>query len=326
VEPTPPALRYGPEVQAEFQTLVRAIRSEKGRGAVARFTAFLKKYPDHGGAHASIAHTYLAAGNLLAAAPHFERAAQVDPQSPRAQMDWGMTLARMDQPGRAVDRLRASVELDPPNQQARYFLVEQLKKLGQFREARSHLDLLVAANPQEPAYLITRGWLTLQDSGVQARTAAAEKDFRSALALDPNRPDVHYGLGVSLQQQSRWSEAQPELQQAASLGGDIPGAWYALAQTERRLAHPDSAAAAMAKFREVHAKQVKGVQSGFFEGQARANPASADAHYLLGAYYEREGELVSARAEYSEALRIAPGHPAARRRLSGLPHPSGSPR
>lgn len=290
-----------------------------GPAAVVRaLTEFVRAHPRDAAAHRALGSAALEAGNLQAGALHLGHAARLRPDSALAQMEWALALYRADRLSEAVSALHAAVGLAPRDDAAHYFLGDFLEKLGQRDEARRHLDRAIALRPSEPDYLMTRGWMGVQ-SGEPAALAGAEVDFGRALVLDPGRAAARWDLGACRQRRGQWEAARSELRAAVTAGPGLAGAWYALAQAERRLGNAAGAAAALARFRELHAREVRAQQRGFFESQAAAHPASANARYLLGEHYRRQGQAFLAAEQYAAALRLEPGHPQARAHLRELP-------
>ena len=53
-----------------------------------------------------------------------------------------------------------------------------------------------------------------------------------------------------------------------------------------------------------------------FDNVLKKNENSADAHYGIGVIYEKQGNIVKARAEWRKALKIQVNHPGALQKIS----------
>ena len=160
-------------------------------------------------------------------------------------LDWrGWVLERLGQEEKAAEDYKQALELSPGRAEVRMRLAElyldhsdpvqaephllQLSKMdtnrpevllglarcrflqGRLNEARSLLDRVLAAQPEEPTALLYRGKLEMQTE--PPRPEAAEAYFRRALNVDPNDVQAHSALYDSLRSQpGRASEADAEL-------------------------------------------------------------------------------------------------------------------
>ena len=59
-------------------------------------------------------------------------------------------------------------------------------------------------------------------------TAAAERAYRSAIAVDPNSPAAFFNLGLLFKYQGRWEESFEFNRRASDLAPDDKGAWWNL--------------------------------------------------------------------------------------------------
>ena len=80
-------------------------------------------------------------------------------------------------------------------------------------EAENACSLTIAAMPDSPLGYKFRGYTYL----LQHRYERAEPDFREAVRLDPDDPDIQAGFGQSLSGQARFAEAIPRFDIALKL-------------------------------------------------------------------------------------------------------------
>ncbi len=105
-----------------------------------------------------------------------------------------------------VARLRAAADTAPWNPHYRnhlgLHLAEQATGAPERAAARAELDRSLALDPLQEPCESALGWLWLPDDAGQA-----ERHFRAALALVPDRDTVHLGLAFSLLSQDRQADA-----------------------------------------------------------------------------------------------------------------------
>jgi Tfp pilus assembly protein PilF len=85
---------------------------------------------------------------------------------------------------------------------------------GKAAEALQLIDLALQIAGSEPSFLDTRGVIRLH----AGQTDQALEDFRSALALEPEIPVLHFHLAQALHKAGQIEEARKALQQAEALG------------------------------------------------------------------------------------------------------------
>ena len=116
---------------------------------------------------------------------------------------------------------------------------------------------------------------------------AAIKEFREALALDPQSATALYNLGVSLDQTGQPTEAIAAFRSAVKLNPSSGAMQLALGRALLQTNHTDAA----------------GIE---LERAVRFAPTSADAHYALGMFRGQRGDLTGAVAEFLVNLEPEP--------------------
>ena len=318
--PPPPELtpEQNAQLEQDYARAMNRARSSAGKEAVPAFAEFVRKYPFHAPAQASLGLSYQSAGDLVRAAEHLGQAARLQPDAAGGWLQYGAVLYQCDRLGDAVQALQQAAQRDLRDDTSRFLLADVLGRMGFLPQSIEYLTQCVALQPTEAGYPIMRAWQRLQSGGNAESVAAAEADFRRGLEINPARAEAHWGIGVCRQRSSDWAGARAALQTAVESGPGLSGAWYALSQTTRKLGDTAASRTALARFHQLHAREVEELQRRFFEGQARRHPGNADARYLLGAWYERQGKRDPAVGAYRDALRLAPGHGPASLRLAAL--------
>ena len=156
-------------------------------GAVDALRRVLARDPEHGGAHASLAHTLLAMRRLPAAEHEIALALRLEPDDPTVLFAAAavMTAARrIEDAQRLVDRLLEVDPLDGIN----YILAAQLcMEARRFDEAEDHLERARKLSPGDPDVLVQCGELAIVRSNLDEAQTWAE----DALASSPEHAGAH---------------------------------------------------------------------------------------------------------------------------------------
>jgi tetratricopeptide (TPR) repeat protein len=197
--------------------------------------------------------------------------------------------------------------------------VESHSLAGRYVDPRALWSFAVERNPG--------AWLARNNLGrellQEGRAAAAEEQFRAAVAAQPDSPEAHANLGNALEAQGRDADARGEYGAALSLDPGFEGAHYDLGLA---LLRSRSFPAAAEQFRAAvrldpgHAQALNGLglalagegrldeAMGRYQEAVRANPGLPEAHLNLGNALFRMGRTSEAVAEYREAIRLEPGY------------------
>jgi len=120
------------------------------------------------------------------------------------------------------------------------------------------------------------------------RLADAERAFRRVLAMDPQNAGAYANLGVIAMRRKQWAIALRNLEQSGRLAPGVPGVRLNIGLT-------------------YYAQGEYKAASSAFESVIRDDPASAQAHYLLGMCYFFRG-LYAGTVEQFEPLWNAQSH------------------
>jgi len=139
------------------------------------------------------------------------------------------------------------------------------------------------ASDKELRHLLARG----AQFKAQKQYPEAEKEYRAARRLAPERADIHFSLGYVLLEQKKWDGAITENREALHLRPEIPAAYNNLGSA---LYHKGELRQAQAAYREaLHLK-----------------PNYPKAHYGLGLVLEKAGDLPAAVREFHAACKLEP--------------------
>ena len=131
----------------------------------------------------------------------------------------------------------------------------------------------------------------------RGETAAAEAEYRAALASDADDEETMSNLGVALAEQGRTDEALELLQRALRRA---PADAEVHANHGQVLARAGRPAEALAAFREA----------------VRLQPQRAEFHYNLATQLAQSSQTAAAIVEFRETLRLRPGHADAHNNLA----------
>ena len=270
----------------------------------ARHAAVLALEGDGGASPAALADAYGELGLVLQAAGFYEAAehALLHAQAGApAAVRWPYYLAHLyqltGQRGRALERFRRVVELDPSNLPALVWLGEMYLDQGQPAAAEGVYDRALALQPASPAVLagIGRAALAREDA------ARAVTYLERALAVDPAATSLHYSLGMAYRDLGRLELAEQYLRQR---GGGAPGLPDPLLQQstgllDSPLAHERRGSRALSAGRHAEATEA-------FRAGLALTPDDPTLRHRLGVALSMAGDIRGAIQQFEAALAVAP--------------------
>jgi len=236
------ALERG-ELGTAEDTLQRALQMQPDDPGilVSLLLAMSRHYPDLSGGHADEQKGQLASDDeikerfnrLLVAAQ-----GQVKDKSFRQNLILGSLLRRADRPSEAVIPLGRAAALQEDNVQALNELAWAQERAGLYHEACDTLDRLLKLRPHEANLLNFYGYL-LADQGWQLQRAKEMID--EAVKAEPKNPYYLDSLGWVLYRQGHYEEALGRLIDSANLIGDDVTVLLHMGQVLLALEHYDKA-------------------------------------------------------------------------------------
>lgn len=112
----------------------------------------------------------------------------------------------------AREHLEKANELQPKNEKAQNLLGLTYFKLGLFDQAASVYELLVRENPADPTLRVNIGLVYLKSNNLYR----AVKEFETATDLEPGHKKAHNYLGLTLAQMGDYAKAQQHFEAAGS--------------------------------------------------------------------------------------------------------------
>lgn len=293
---------------------VQAFEAHRYEEAKAFFEPYARKNPKDAEAAFYLGRTWLALRNADAAADWLEKAVALAPGR-SDYFDWlgraygaaALKASVLSMPGLARKTREAwekAVALDPNNLDARADLMQYDLQAPGFLgggadKAREQLAEIQKRDPIRGALASA----TLLSS--QKDLAGAERVLKEAVQKAPAEPRLRLTLGALYQVQQKWEAAFDAFE--AMLKAD-PGNWDALYQIGKT--------GALSGQRLDRAEEYLKRYLGHSPGSESA--PLANAHFRLGAVYQKKGNKAAARGEYEAALKLDPHLEDARKALSGL--------
>jgi Flp pilus assembly protein TadD len=215
---------------------------------------------------------------------------------------WLQLLPRGDGDRRGILQeaiMNHRLEKDPADFAAHFNLGAIALSRKDIPSALTHLRAALRAEPEQPAALNTFGAALESDGQVEE----AIRQFRNALRVRPDDPSARYNLAVALETQGHFAEAAESFREVLASHPEDRAAHDHLIQTLRELGDSAAAAGRLSQAVERYRELVE------------LAPADADLRNNYGILLARSGDRTGAVAQFEAALRIDPGHAAARRNL-----------
>ncbi|MGO4107506.1 tetratricopeptide repeat protein [Paenibacillus sp. YAF4_2] len=131
--------------------------------------------------------------------------------------------------------------------------------------------------------------------------------FEQAIAAEPLNASYQHKCAVSCARSGKWSKAHQYAKQAIELEGNHPEYLYHLHTIESRLL----VSSAELKLAEEPSRYLDALP--LLQQAAELDPLSFEAFYLLALTYSEMGRIEDSVVNAREAIRLNPGHSAARR-------------
>ena len=301
-----------PELIHLMQRGAEAIHQNRAEDAVKIFREAEGVAPDLADAYLGAGMAEMKLGNFSEAAQSLQQAVRLNDQLTSAHLFLGITLYQQHLYEESAAALAAEMKLQPENAEVfTWFGMAELAA-GHAELATGPLDKADALKPGNPEILdyrsrahslvalasfqqlyqiapnswqIHRSLAELSDTTHQTQQAIAE--YKTAIGLKPDNPDLYEALGLELQKASLKDEAMHAYEKAIELNPGSPVAQLELGKLY------------------VEAEQCeKGMP--LLRGVVPVQPLAGAAHYYMGVGEAQLGHTPQAVAEYEAALRATP--------------------
>jgi tetratricopeptide (TPR) repeat protein len=264
-------------------------------------------------AHLRLAQAIAASGRSQDAVVQYRRILEQHPDCPQAWYGLGRSQKLSGDGAGALKSYAKACELFPEYAAAHFALAQELRRLGQIEEARSHARPQGANNAAEPPLddpvlervaRLNRGTrLPMQRAADLERAGRLEDAVREqerALAADPSNVQSHVNLISLYGRLDNPETAKEHFEAVLRLQPNRSDAWYNYGVLLLR-EHKDLQQAEKAFLRALN-----------------INPDYAEARNNLGVIYEEAGRLDDAASEFRKAIASRPDYPLARFHLGRI--------
>jgi protein O-GlcNAc transferase len=224
--------------QAAFQSNLGAVYQALGKleAAIECYSQAVALQPDHLQALFNLGLCHFQLGQYDQAEEYYRRALALQPQDAQILTELAQIYRQKGWPATAIDHLEQALALEFTPERAQE-LAELCREAGQLERSVELYCQLLEQDPQRPELHNGLG-LTLAEQGKWEEAIAA---FRRALDLDPQRVEAHINLGTALLEQDQPEAAIEAYRAALALQPDRPRVYFNLATAYRKLKQPQRA-------------------------------------------------------------------------------------
>jgi len=192
-------------------------RKDLARGntseAKAAFEELLKQYPDQANLHLFLGMSLLRLRDPQAALLAIKKAIAIEPNHAEARTLLGyIELEVRGDVDAAIREYRKVIELRPDLPEAYTNLAVAQKRKGELDQAIANLNKALERKADYAAAMTTRGGIYAE----QSKWSEARRDFEQALKLNPKDDGALYGLAQALSQSRDYAGAQQALSELIS--------------------------------------------------------------------------------------------------------------
>ena len=255
---------------------------------------------------------YLDLGQPMVAESRLREALSVHPGQSIVQFELGRAALEQQDYLRAVERLTAVLSLNPEATVTHYPLAMAYRGVGDLEKATQHMDLRggrdsrgyssgIALRFPDPLMALLNGAIQTpqlhRDRGLNAAArqdwSEAVKNFRQAVAVEPNYAAMRLNLGTALERIGDARGALEQYEAALRLEPQLPEAHYGLGDLFERGGRDHEA---IEQFRMA----------------VQQNPNFLAAHLKLADAFRRTDQLEEALSQYRRVIDLNPGDAGAR--------------
>ena len=292
-------------------------------------SALLAKDPQNARNLAARARAYLKRKDTRNAMADASGARNLDSNSAFVQLAWGEVNFVINRTRLSKDAWLKCIELEPKNTECRLKLAELYLAVALYDESMQQVNKVIEIDPSNNTAYYMKGVLIrdkvkdtamaisyfqkaadLNNNDVDAlemlgllyakkRNPLAEAYYRRAIALEPNRADLYFDLGVYFMSIQDWNGALENYTKAIQLKPDFNDAHFNMGYIHIELKAWDQARKN-------------------FTDAIRSNPRDYKSYYARGFCFEAVGDVMNARRDYEESLKYADRYPPSMEALERL--------
>jgi tetratricopeptide (TPR) repeat protein len=251
--------------------------------------------------------------NPPASIEQLQASLQQDPANPQLHIALGLAYWDRDDDARALESFQRAVKAAPRSAEAHNWLGVALLKKADLPGAVRELKRAIELDANYGRAYTNLGTALLRSGDV----AEAVHIFEKALSLEPNNLAAHMNLGLALRDKGDLSAALTHLKLAADGSPDNAGVQYELGQTLRQNGDLPAAIAAFARALGINPELREGyyaLGTALRQQSASARKPAAPAGSAASSLFQQaqdaagRGDLMAAREQLSQAIKLDDGH------------------
>ena len=259
--------------------------SGRAEEALSQYRRAIALKPDYADASNEAGRILMEMGRPDESIAVFAKAIQLTPDRAQLHFNLGIVLRKADRIDEAVVAFTTATRLNPDYYDAYANMAKALAKLDRFEEALVCQAKAAALMPDASLTHEVMGEIAL----ARLDAGAAIEHFRRAVAADPNSPTAQIELGMALQAQGKFDEAQASFRKAIEFRPELVGIYQNLMRTGNRVAG------------EAEIKRLTEISK-----QADVSPSErASLQFALGKALDENDSFDEAFAHYAEGNSIA---------------------
>ena len=208
-----------------WYALGRLLSTDNLPQAVAALQHAIALHPKDAAPHVELGQLLEKQQDIPAAEKEYLAAAALEPNNPEATSGLASVYIRTKRLPEAEAAMRKFIASSSNNAAAHLQLGRLLAAQNKDADAVTEFQAALAAAPNDLSPLRELAELQLKAK----QNVEAEASFRKLVAANPKDPELHYGLGMALMRQVKYTEAKPEFLAAVKLKGDFAEAYANLA-------------------------------------------------------------------------------------------------
>lgn len=158
--------------------------------------------------HVQLAEALIKQKDYAGAFAEFDQAIRLNPSSPAPYLRAGEAAQRIDDNERAARYFQAGLNVAPDDVGLLFALADLYLEQKKYDEARALVEKVLRADAGNAQAL----WRLGEIERAQGKLVDALRDYTRAVAIDPNLPQAHYGLGMLALGRGQTDEAKRQFQ------------------------------------------------------------------------------------------------------------------
>jgi tetratricopeptide (TPR) repeat protein len=221
--------------------------------AVSAFDQSIALEPEQESNYLDLANILLINRSLPAALKVANRTTEAFRNSPEAFGLKGSVELKLGQFNDAIDSYRKALHIDAANSDAALGLAEAQSAAGLTNDAIASFEASLKQYPKDARFRLQYALMLLKESetGNAVAEVRAEQLLKSAIALNPSLPGVHYYLGDLALKKGQIAEAVWYLERAAKIDAESAQVHFALSRAYRRVGRKQEASREMAFYQNL---------------------------------------------------------------------------